>query len=173
MGPQFPLVWRIARAAHIGLDGEGARLYGARWSSQGVAVLYTASNLSLAALEYLVHIDPEDAPDDLIALGVQVPDDAMALVCPPADLPADWRATPPPPECQDIGDRWVREGEHLLLGVPSVVVPEETNVLINPAHPDAPRVRVAVSRPFSFDPRLLGTGEVGEAPTVVERGVYR
>ncbi|MYG81866.1 MAG: RES family NAD+ phosphorylase [Gemmatimonadetes bacterium] len=158
-----PVLWRIARAADASLDGEGARLHGARWSSQGVAVVYAASHLPLAALEYLVHIDPEDAPDDLVALGLQVPDDTIASVCEPADLPAGWRATPPPPERRDIGDRWIREGEHLLLRVPSVLVPEESNVLINPAHPDAQRVRVAVTRQFSFDPRLAsghgqGTG---------------
>lgn len=166
------MLWRIARAAHTSLDGEGARLHGARWNSQGVAVVYAASHLSLAALEYLVHIDPEDAPDDLNALGLQIPDDAVTLVCGPDDLPAGWRRIPPPPACQDIGDRWIRGGEHLLLRVPSVLVPEETNVLINPAHPDAAGIRIAVSRPFSFDPRFLWTGEGGEAPAEVERGVY-
>ncbi len=158
------MLWRIARMAHTGLDGEGARLHGARWSSKGVAVVYTASHLSLAALEYLVHIDPEDAPDDLIALGLQIPEDASELVCGPADLPAGWRQTPPPPECQAVGDDWIRAGDHLLLRVPSVLVPEEANVLVNPGHPEARGVRVAVSRPFSFDPRLPPAGR--------PRGIY-
>lgn len=111
-----------------------------------MAVVYTASHLSLAALEYLVHIDPEDVPGDLVALGLQVPRDASELVCGPADLPAGWREIPPPPECREVGDRWVQAGEHLLLRLPSVLVPEEANVLMNPAHPAARRVRVAVSR---------------------------
>ena len=148
------MLWRIARASYSSLDDEGARLYGARWSSQGMAVVYTASHLSLAALEYLVHIDPEDAPDDLVALGLQIPEQASQLVCGPSDLPAGWWQTPPPPECQEVGDRWIREGQHLLFRVPSVLVPEEEIVLMNPGHPEARGVRIAGSRPFSFDPRL-------------------
>ena len=171
MDSPSPMLWRIARAPHASLDGEGARLHGPRWSSKGVAVVYAASHLSLAALEYLVHIDPEDAPDDLVALGLRIPEQASQLACGPTDLPAGWRGIPSPPECRDIGDRWIRAGEHLLLRVPSVLVPEEEIVLMNPAHADAQRIRVAVSRPFSFDPRLLGTGEGGEAPAEVERGV--
>ena len=172
MGSASSLLWRIARAAHTSLDGEGARLYGGRWSSQGIAVVYTASHLSLAALEYLVHIDPDDVPDDLVALGLQMPDDATELACGPADLPAGWRQTPPPPECQEVGDRWMREGQHPLLRVPSVLVPEESNVLINPAHSDARGIRVAVSRPFSFDPRLPGMSKGGETPAEADRGGY-
>lgn len=148
-------LWRLTRKAHAALDGEGARLYGARWNSRGTAVVYAASHLSLAALEYLVHIDQEDAPDDLVALRLHVPDSATELEYEPIALPAGWRDTPPRPESQAIGDQWAGSGEHLLLRVPSVVVPEESNVLVNPAHPDASGVRVSASRNFSYDLRLL------------------
>jgi len=148
-------LWRLTRQAHAALDGEGARLYGARWNSRGTAVFYAASHLSLAALEYLVHIDQEDAPDDLVALRLHVPDSATELAYEPIALPAGWRDTPPRPESQAIGDHWAGNGEHLLLRVPSVVVPEESSVLVNPAHPDASRVRVSASRNFSYDLRLL------------------
>ena len=148
-------LWRLTRQAHASLDGEGARLYGARWNSKGTAVVYAATHLSLAALEYLVHIDPEDVPDDLAAYRLHVPDSATELVCEPAELPAGWRDTPPPPECQEVGDHWARSGEHLLLRVPSVLVPEEFNVLVNPTHAEASRVRVSGSRTFSYDLRLL------------------
>ena len=137
-------------------DGEGARLFGARWNSKGVAVVCTASNLSLAALEYLVHIDVEDVPDDLVAVGMEIPEEATELACTPGDLPSEWRRTPPPAECQEIGDRWASAGEHLLLRVPSVLVPEESNVLVNPAHPVALDVRIASLRGFAYDPRLMG-----------------
>lgn len=148
-------LWRLTRKAHTTLDGEGARLYGARWNSRETAVVYAASHLSLAALEYLVHIDLQDAPDDLVALRLHVPDSATELAYEPTALPAGWRDTPPRPESQAIGDHWARSGEHLLLRVPSVLVPEESNVLVNPAHPDASRVRVSASRNFSYDLRLL------------------
>ncbi|MXW19101.1 MAG: RES family NAD+ phosphorylase [Gemmatimonadetes bacterium] len=72
-----------------------------------------------------------------------------------ARLPAGWRDTPPRPESQAIGDDWAGSGEHLLLRVPSVVVPEESNVLVNPAHPEASEVGVSASRSFSYDLRLL------------------
>ena len=150
-------LWRIVRRNHAGLDGEGARLYGARWNSPGTAVLYAASHLSLAALEYLVHVDPDDAPDDLVALRLDIPEEwGTALILASPSLPAGWRRTPSPPECQQIGDRWARNGQHLLLQVPSVLIPEVSNLLVNPMHRDAPLVHVSGSRPFSFDPRLLG-----------------
>ncbi|WP_419950008.1 RES family NAD+ phosphorylase [Candidatus Palauibacter sp.] len=148
-------LWRITREAHAALDGEGARLYGARWTPPGTPAVYASSHLSLAALEYLVHIDAEDAPDDLVALHISVPDDVTELACSPASLPSDWRQTPPPPECQEIGGEWAGKGDALLLRVPSVLVPEESNVLVNPLHPDAVRVRVVGSRPFTYDVRLL------------------
>lgn len=118
-------------------------------------MVYATTHLSLAALEYLVHIDPEDVPDDLVAIRVHVPDGATELVHQAAAMPAGWRDTPPPPECQAIGGDWAAGGEHLLLRVPSVLVPEEFNVLVNPAHPEASRVRVSGSRTFSYDLRLL------------------
>lgn len=119
-------------------------------------MVYAASHLSLAALEYLVHIDADDAPDDLVALRLTVPDEATEQAHGPASLPAGWQGTPSPPECQAIGDQWARSRKHLLLRIPSVLVPEESNGLINPMHRDASLVRVAGSRHFSFDPRLLG-----------------
>ena len=148
-------LWRLARNAHAALDGEGARLYGARWNSRGTAVVYAASHLSLAALEYLAHIDLEDAPDDLVALRLHVPDSATELAYEPTALPTGWRDTPPRPESQVIGNDWARSGEHLLLRVPSVVVPDESNVLVNPAHPKASEVGVSGSRNFTYDLRLL------------------
>ena len=148
-------LWRISRKAYAALDGEGARLYGARWTPRGTPAVYAASHLSLAALEYLVHIDAEDAPDDLVALRISVPDDVTELAFGPASMPVDWQQTPSPPQCQAIGTEWARRREELLLRMPSVLVPEESNVLVNPMHPDAVGVRVIGSRPFSFDVRLL------------------
>ena len=144
-------LWQITREAHAALDGEGARRYGARWTPRGTPAVYAASHLSLAALEYLVHIDAEDAPDDLVALRIGVPDEATELAFAPASLPVDWRRTPSPPQCQAIGAEWARRGRELLLRVPSVLVPEESNVLVNPMHPDAAGVRLIGSRRFSYD----------------------
>lgn len=147
--------WRIARAAHRALDGEGARLAGGRWNSPGVPVVYASSTLSLAALEYLVHVDIEDVPDDLLALGIEVPDDAGSLEIRLDQLPPDWNRVEDHPACVDLGDEWAVTADALLLAVPSAIIPEELNLLINPAHPAAKTIRVTSSRQFAFDPRLL------------------
>ena len=139
------LVWRICREAHQALDGEGARLHGGRWTSERISVVYTSSTLALAALEYLVHVDIEDVPDDLVAMAIEVPD----------DLPPDWNQVLDHPACARIGDQWAAKGTVLLLLVPSAVVPEESNVLINPDHPRAGDVRMVSIRPFAFDSRLV------------------
>ncbi len=102
-----------------------------------------------------MHIDAEDAPDDLVALRISVPDDVSELALAPESLPADWRRTPSPPQCQVIGAEWAGKGRELLLRIPSVLVPEESNVLVNPMHPDAVEVRLIGSRHFSYDVRLL------------------
>lgn len=148
------LVYRICRTQFRELDGKGALLYGGRWNSPGHPVVYTSSTLSLAALEYLVHIEAEDAPADLVALTIELPDDAPVELVETASLPRGWEKVPEPPACMEIGDRWVRGGESLALRVPAAPVPEETNLLINPLHRDARRVRIVAERPFSFDPRL-------------------
>lgn len=148
-------VYRICRIAHRELDGEGALLYGGRWNSPGRPVVYTSSSLSLAALEYLIHIEAEDAPSDLVALIIDLPDDSTIESVDAAALPRDWEKTAEPQACKEIGDRWVRERRSLLLRVPAAPVPEEPNLLINPQHREARRVRTVAERPFFFDPRLL------------------
>lgn len=147
-------VWRIARERYAPLDGEGARLVGGRWNSAGRPVVYTSRTAALAVLEVLVWTDPEDVPDDLRLFEIEVPDDASILHLSAASLPAGW-TEPGSPECMALGDRWLDAAGSLALGVPSVVLPEEHNLLINPRHPDAPRVHIVDSRPFAFDLRLL------------------
>ena len=147
--------WRIARAAHRALDGEGARLAGGRWNSPGVPVVYASSTLSLAALEYLVHVDIGDVPDDLVALEIEVPDDGGSLEIRLDRLPSDWNRVEDHPACVESGDEWAAAADALLLAVPSAIIPEELNLMINPAHPAAERIRIPSSRRFAFDPRLL------------------
>lgn len=148
--------WRLTRAAHQQLDGEGARLYGGRWNSEGVAVVYLSSSLSLAALEYLAHIDIEDVPSDLVAMEIELPDDVSILEVDPATLPSDWARVPDHPACVDAGDAWVAEGQSLVLRVPSAIIPIESNLLLNPRHSEAGTARIARTVSFSFDRRLLG-----------------
>lgn len=140
------IVHRLAKAAHTGLDGEGARLWGGRWNSPGRAMIYTAASPSLAVLEVLVHLDlpPELAPLDYMLLAIDIPDDA------PMEQLVDL-----PDQPQAAGDDFLTRGAALVLRVPSAVVPQETNALINPRHPQAERLRLAGQEPFRFDRRLF------------------
>jgi len=148
------LVWRLVRERHAAtaLSGEGARIAGGRWNHRGVSVAYCASSLSLATLELFVHVDPSAAPDDLVAVEIEIPDTPEPLA--EHLLPQDWRAIPAPDALKDVGSEWARSARSLALSVPSAIVKRERNVLINPAHPDFARVRVIEAAPFSFDPRM-------------------
>jgi RES domain-containing protein len=147
-------LWRISRRAFFNLDGEGARLYGGRWNSEGLTVVYLSTSFPLAVLEYLVHVDIKTAPSDLIRIEVDVPDATSRAEVSLKELPADWNATSDHPSCVDAGDAWIRGGSTCLLFVPSAVVPTDLNVLMNPVHPDAKLVR-AKTEPFILDRRLL------------------
>lgn len=149
------IAWRICRAPFAPLDGEGARLFGGRWNSEGVPVVYAASSLSLAALEYLVHVDPGQVPRDLIAMGIEVPDGFGADRVVVDDLPVGWNALSEHVACITAGDAWTDAGSAPVLCVPSAVVPEEENVLVNLRHAGASAIRVLSVRPFAFDSRLL------------------
>jgi RES domain-containing protein len=149
------IVWRLARLAHAKLDGEGARLAGGRWNTRGRAAVYTSSRLSLAALELLVHTDVPLVPPDLVAFEIEIPDGLDIESVETADLPKDWRL-PGHPSCRAIGDTWLAEERTPVLRVPSAVVPEEWNYIINPGHRAAKSIQISSRRRFAFDSRLLG-----------------
>jgi RES domain-containing protein len=150
------VVWRIARAPYQALDGEGARLNGGRWNNEGVAVVYASESLSLAVLEYLVHVDPALVPSDLVATEIDLPSSTLGAVVEPSQFPpGDWRMYPAPEWQAELGDMWIGDGTFLWLAVPSAIVPEEHNVLLNPRHSSMADVRVVSTRPFHFDPRLV------------------
>ena len=148
-------VWRLARSVYPTLDGEGARLYGGRWNGPGTPVVYTAGSLSLAALELLVHLNPDRLPEDLIAYGVDVPDGLAVEEVAATNLPDGWDRRAEVPQLRRIGEDWAASAKTAALSVPSAVIPEERNVLLNPRHPAADEIRVAYHRPFDFDPRLF------------------
>ena len=147
-------VWRLCRRAHAAPDGEGARRYGGRWNRRGTALVYTSATVSLAALEYFVHVDPDDAPADLVLVTVDIPASVVIRELRAGDLPAGWRSFPAPEELARLGGEWAHGLETAVLCVPSVVVPEERNYLLNPAHRQFRRLTFTPARPFSFDPRM-------------------
>ena len=136
-------------------DGEGSYRYGGRWSSPGTRLVYTSEHLSLAMLEYLVHLDPERPPADLVLAAAELPEDLARETISEASLGPEWREFPAPASLATVGDTFVREGRVPLLAVPSALVRGERNWLLNPAHPEFARIRVLPPEPFLYDPRLL------------------
>lgn len=149
-------VFRMARYnRRYDLSGYGAYLYGGRWNLPGLAVLYTAELRALALVELLVHLPVEDLPQDMYLLTLEVPDDVSLEELTVHDLPDDWRSIAHPQPTARLGQEWLKSGRSLALRVPSVVVPQEHNLLLNPAHPEFFRVRLAQEPElFAFDERL-------------------
>lgn len=150
-------VYRILRKPYSQkpLDGEGAYRFGGRWSSQGTRLAYTSEHLSLAMLEYLVHVDPDDPPDDLVVVAADVPANVSRTPISLKKLPGHWRQSPAPPELAVLGDEHVRRAQTAILIVPSALSPVESNWLINPRHPDFSRIRAGAPERFQCDPRVL------------------
>lgn len=148
--------WRIAKAAHaLDRTGAGARNDGGRWNRPGTAALYAGMTVEIAALEKFVHVNGVE-PDDLQLVAIGVPDDAGLIeAANPAALPQGWDALPIQDASQDFGTRWLSGGSALALVVPSAILPEGRNVLINPLHARFARVTLAVVRSFRYDPRML------------------
>jgi len=148
-------LWRVCAKAHVSkaFTGDGAFLYGGRWNPPGVSLVYTSTTLSLAALELYVNVEPADVPGGFISMEALVPDGTSLETIDLSSLPRAWRRCPAPAALQAIGRRWLERGETLLLSVPSVVIPEERNFLVNPEHPEFLRLAIQPPKPFSFDPR--------------------
>lgn len=150
------LVYRIARKDVVkDLTGTGAKLYGGRWNHRGTAVVYTSETRALATVEFLVHVSLSNAPRGLMIVTIEIPDSIVPEDAPGASLPKSWRDYPPPRQVADLGTEWAKSGESLLLKVPSAVVEQEYNILINPLHSDMRRVKLQRVEKFEFDKRLM------------------
>ena len=159
------LLWRIATAGRYDptdLSGQGAALEGARWNSQGTPMMYTSGTIALATLETLVHLGAELFPMSKYLVRVSVPDDIFdARLAAGKRAPPAWDAIPIALASQLWGDKWTASRGSLLCEVPSVIVPEEVNFLINPAHPGVRRIKAKVVRRFTYDERLRGRQRSG------------
>ncbi|WP_235581396.1 MULTISPECIES: RES family NAD+ phosphorylase [unclassified Rhizobacter] len=153
-------LWRIATDAREyeadDLSGKGAEQTGGRWNRPGRPLVYAASTASLACLETVVHLNAGELPLNRFLVRIEVPAAVWQSrrLFAPADLPVGWSAIPEGKVSLDIGDAWLRTASSALLVVPSVIVPEECNVLINPLHADAAQIRAVKERPWTYDLRL-------------------
>lgn len=152
------IVFRIEREKYLEttLEGTGAALTdGYRWNSLNTYLVYTADSRALATLEVSVHLDlSEDLPTDRYYVEIDIPDDITIFEIKIEDLPEGWDSKPPIIETQYIGDDFVREKKAAILKVPSSIVQQEFNYLINPYHPDSKRIIVISFTPFKFDSRM-------------------
>lgn len=145
-------VYRICKAKYPANDGEGARLAGGRWNHKGTPLVYCGATASLCALEVLAH--SAKLPADMIVIGAGIPKSVSIRTIEETDLPANWRGPVATRKTKDIGTSWAKSGATAVLSVPSVVVPNERNYLLNPAHPDFSKIRFSTPKPFVFDKRL-------------------
>jgi len=151
------LVWRLTPAAYADrLDGRGNIQQGARWNSSGRGVVYASFNLSLAVLETLVQLPAvlRRSLPEMAAVRIDIPDEAPHAEFDSTELPPDLAAEATARRCRERGDAWLAAGEHLVFAVPSVIVPQESNLLINPVHPLMAKVKIVSIERFRFDPRL-------------------
>lgn len=151
-------VFRIEREKYLEttLEGTGAALTeGYRWNSLNTYLVYTAESRALAILEVSVHLDlSEDLPTDRYYVEIDIPENITILEIKIEDLPDGWDSKPPILETQYIGDDFVKEKNSAVLKVPSSIVLQEFNYLVNPNHPDSEKISVISATPFKFDNRL-------------------
>ncbi len=147
--------FRIVKRTHAltAFTGEGARAYGGRWNYPGIPMVYAAHTRALAALESLAHFGGAERRMAFVTFAIEIPD-PLAIHLDAAALPRDWRSGEPGASTQRLGSEWQLSGTSAALVVPSVLVPQEFCVLLNPDHPDIDRIMVSYPEPFEFDGRL-------------------
>lgn len=146
-------LWRLTRRVHSAKQmlADGARLTGGRWNPRGVPVVYAGSSIALVALEYFVHLSG-DEPADLVLLEIDAPDGTGVQSVLSEELPDRWQEDLAATQAR--GMEWIQSKGSLVLWVPSAIVPEERNALLNPGHPEWARVQVRLLRAFHFDRRM-------------------
>jgi RES domain-containing protein len=153
--------WRIATDTpdYVAddLSGAGAKITGGRWNRPGIPVLYCADTPSLACLEALVHLGTSGLPLNRYLVAIHVPDTVWHVreIQTPVSLPVGWDACPAGILSLDVGDTWLRSNRTAVMVVPSVIVPEDCLILINPLHPDASGITASKIRKWLYDPRLI------------------
>lgn len=136
------------------LSGYGASLKGARWSRRGIMLLYTASHRSLALLEVLVHMGETYPEEDYAIVTLELPDDSIILLN-TSSLPDGWYKISDPVSQAMFTDDWLKEEQSIAMGVPSAIIPQEINYLINPLHPNFSDIKIKSIERFNFDERLF------------------
>lgn len=149
-------VYRISNKKYSALNGQGG-LYGrGRWHQKGNLIVYTSEHASLAAWEKLVHVTSlENMPENLLLIKIEIPGKSKIQTVPQSILVDGWDGFPFVSETIDFGTSFLRSRHFLALKVPSVVIPEEFNIILNPNHPDFSDCKIISKVPFLFDKRII------------------
>ncbi len=148
------IIFRLSKQKYAhDLSGFGAEKYGGRWNSKGLPMLYCSENISLCMLEILVNVPHTILPKNLQLIEIKIPENSI-FIFQKKTLPDDWQSNPISISTQKIGDKFLREEKYLALKVPSSVVPNEFNILLNPNHPLFSKVKIEKIQPFPIDKRL-------------------
>lgn len=137
------------------LSGEGARLYGGRWNSEGNSLIYAAQTSSLAMLEILVHLNARNVGSNFMLMVIDVPDTLLEKPITLSHLPLDWDKTPHASVTRNLGDAFITSEKKVAISVPSSVNTLECNYLLNDRHPDFYQVKIIRTIAVDFDRRLL------------------
>lgn len=158
-------VWRIATKGTswlaTDLSGKGAAVSGGRWNLKNDPVVYSASSIALACLETVVHLNAQSLPINRYAVEIQIPVSIWEKAYLPSqeELPKDWFELPAGTASAEFGSQWVHSSKSLLMVIPSVIVPMERNILINPLHPDIETIKAFDRGLFKYDERLRQTNQ--------------
>jgi RES domain-containing protein len=147
--------WRIVRTKHAetAFTGEGAMRASGRWHSRGTPMVYAAESRALAVLELMAHLEADELLKHYRLISVTF-DESLLRVLQKDELPSDWKKRRAPETTRQIGDSWVAANESVVLKVPSAVIEQENNYLLNPSHPDFGQVVIGAPQAFRFDRRL-------------------
>lgn len=147
------IVYRITNEAYKNdISGNGAALYGSRWNSKGIHLLYTSQFISLSILESLVHLKKNQIPVTQYLLHIEFPDEKKITEISFNKMKKNWHRESE--YTQWIGDQFMQNKEGLVLKVPSAIVPQESNFLLNPLHAEFKKVKIISSELLQLDKRL-------------------
>ena len=148
------IVYRLSSPEYIeDLSGTGSKQYGGRWNEKGTAMIYFAASRAMAVMEVLVHVRPDQIVRDFSLAVFELPDvDILTINI--ADLPANWKNLEYGDGLKKLGEKFIKDQKHLIMKVPSVILEEEFNILLNPTHALTNNVKMLEKRPFKFDTRF-------------------
>jgi RES domain-containing protein len=150
------LLYRVCRTQFANdLSGTGSRIYGGRWNSPGMAAVYTSESKSLAVLESLTNTPPGILISYFSILTIEISGKFFIDEIPEETLPKNWNEFPAPDILARLGDKWLKQGQNLLLKIPSAIISSESNFIINPAHADFKKVKIIFTEKLDLDKRII------------------